>query len=89
MRRFLLASGEASEKYSRDPLGSALIVLPPSVQLAGHTSPYLSWAERISLGRRCQRCEETNGELEGLDQTDGLFDGTTDGQVIDGYLPEH
>ena len=42
MRRFLLVSGDALEKYSKDPLGSALMVLLPSVQFAGQTSPYLS-----------------------------------------------
>lgn len=29
----------------------------------------------------------TYGELEGLDEADGLLDGTTDGQVVDGDLP--
>ena len=52
MRRFLLDSGDASEKYSKDPLGSALMVLLPSVQLTGQTSPYLSLTERVSWTNR-------------------------------------
>ena len=34
-----LAPLAADEKYSREPLGSALMVLPPSCQFAGQTSP--------------------------------------------------
>ena len=45
MLTLLFASdAEALEKYSSEPLGSALIVLLPSCQLAGQTSPCSSYA---------------------------------------------
>ena len=31
----------------------------------------------------------TYGELEGLDETDGLIDGTTDGEIVDSNLAEN
>jgi len=35
-------------------------------------------------GRRCDK--ETYSELEGLDETNGFFNGTADGQIVDGDL---
>jgi hypothetical protein len=40
------APAPALSKYSNDPFGSAFIVLEPSVQFAGQTSPYLSCVSR-------------------------------------------
>lgn len=41
-----LAPLVADEKYSREPLGSALMVFPPSCQFAGQTSPCSSCRRR-------------------------------------------
>ena len=76
------------EKYSSEPFGSAFIVLPPSFQLAGHTSPCFSCTS-ISIHVCTQREEgETHDELERLDEADRLVDGAADGEVVDRDLAE-
>ena len=80
------------EKYSSEPLGSAFIVLEPSLQLAGQTSPYFSCRMRIAhvrhVAETTKRTRDTYDELERLDETDGLVDGAADGEVVDGDLAE-
>ena len=79
--------GLTAEKYSSEPFGSAFIVLLPSVQLAGHTSPCFSCGH----SERADNTGDTGGtydELEGLDEADRLVDGAADGEVVDRDLAE-
>jgi hypothetical protein len=72
-------------KYSREPLGSAFMVFPPSDQLAGQTSPCAS-CEGILIREIFFYNRQTYSELEGFDETDGLVHGATHGEVIDSDL---
>lgn len=84
-----LTSPLTDVKYSKDPLGSALIVLEPSCQLAGQTSPCSSCTCRMSIERRisCQATRTTYCELESFNEPNGFIDGTTNRQIVHGDLP--
>lgn len=75
-------------KYSSLPVGSALIVFEPSLQFAGHTSPYLSYSAHMS--NSIDMCNEVNthSELERLDEAQGLVHTPADGKIVDGNLAE-
>lgn len=61
------------------------MVLPPSDQSAGQTSPYLSCNKML---RKVQDClmRVTYGVLKSLDETEGLINRTTNRKIVDGDL---
>ena len=59
------------------------MVLPPSCQLAGQTSPCFSCKERYQPETKWTPCDGTYDKLERLDKTDGLINGAAYGEIID------
>jgi hypothetical protein len=80
----------ADAKYSSDPWVSALMVWEPSVQLAGQTSPCLSYGITLWLIIKFSvRQDISYRELECLEQANGLVDRAADRKIVDGNLPKN